>query len=75
MNRKSGSASRDLRTRAFGTAGRRIESTGTSAGSGEVVDFVDGILRSPIVPVASGRWKPRTGRVYDFPVRRVVEEK
>jgi hypothetical protein len=75
MNRKPGTTSRDLRTRAFGTAGRRDVANRTPAGSWEVVDLVDLILRRPCIPAAALKWKTRSGRVYDFPVRHVVEEK
>ena len=75
MNRKPLNPSKDLRSRAFGTAGRRDVSNGTSIGLGELVDLSEEILRRPIIPHRAGVWKPSRGRVYDFPVRRVVEEK
>ena len=75
MKRKPGFPSMDLRTRAFGTAGRRNAREGTPAVPGERIDLTGAILRRPIVPSGAGKWKPRPGRIYDFPVRRVVEEK
>jgi len=75
MNRKPLSTSKDLCNRAFGTAGRQDASNGTSIGFGEVVDLTEEILRRPVVLLGTGAWKPRPGRVYDFPVRRAVEEK
>jgi hypothetical protein len=75
MKRKPQGSSRDLRRRAFGTAGQRGGTDGQPTGSGEVFDFVEAALRRPFPPAGAGRRKPRPGKVYDFPVRRVVEEK
>jgi hypothetical protein len=75
MNRKPSVPSRDLRRRSFGTAGRRGGPDGRPPESVEIIDFNEATLRRHIPPGCAGRWKPRPGRVYDFPVRRVVEEK
>ena len=76
MNRKPGSTSKDLRSRSFGTAGRREDvKNETSIGCGVLVDLTEAILRRPIVLIGRRKWKPRPGRVYDFPIRRAVEEK
>jgi len=64
MTRTRGSASKDLGRRAFGTAG----GWGTSEKTPE-------ILRTPVSSPAPRAWKPRAGRIYNFPVRRIVEEK
>jgi hypothetical protein len=68
-------SSKDLRRRAFGTAGRRDASEGNSIGIGEVVDLPEEILRRPIFLAGPGAWKPRPGRIYNFPVRKEPEEK
>ena len=75
MTRTRGSASKDLGRRAFGTAGGRETSCKAPERSGEVIDLVEEILRTPIVLPGSRAWKPRAGRIYNFPVRRHVEEK
>lgn len=76
MTRKPGSSSKDLRHRSFGSAGQREDVTNeTSIGCGELVDLTEEILRRPIVLSGRGKWKPRPGRVYNFPIRRAVEEK
>ena len=75
MTRMRGSASKDLGRRAFGTAGG-WKTPGEAPGrSGEVIDLVEGILRKPTVLPVSRAWKPRAGRIYNFPVRRIAEEK
>ena len=75
MNRMTGNGSKDLGRRAFGTAGG-WETPGEAPGrSGEVIDLGEEILRKPIVLPVSRPWKPRAGRIYNFPVRRDVEEK
>jgi len=75
MTRMRGSTSKDLGRRAFGTVGGGKTSGEAPGRLGEVIDLPEEILRKPIVPPVSRAWKPRAGRIYDFPVRRVVEEK
>jgi hypothetical protein len=43
--------------------------------SGEVIDLGEEILRTPVASPVPRAWKPRAGRIYNFPVRRIVEEK
>jgi hypothetical protein len=40
-----------------------------------MIDVVEAILRKPVVLPVSRAWKPQAGRIYNFPVRRDVEEK
>jgi len=75
MTRTRGSASKDLGRRAFGTAGGGETPRETPDPFGEAIDLEEEILRKPSVPAASRAWKPHAGRIYNFPVRRVVEEK
>jgi hypothetical protein len=75
MTRTGGSASKGLGRRAFGTAGGWETSRETPERFGEVIDLAEEILRKPVVSPAPRAWKPRAGRIYNFPVRRVVEEK
>jgi hypothetical protein len=75
MTRMRGSASKDLGRRAFGTAGGWETSREAPERFGEVLGLEEEILRKPVVPPASRVWKPRAGRIYNFPVRRIVEEK
>ena len=75
MTRTRGSASKDLGRRAFGTAGGWGTSRETPERFGKVTDLEEEILRTPIVLPGSRAWKPRAGRIYNFPVRRHVEEK
>ena len=75
MTRTRGSASKDLGRRTFGTAGGWEKSRDTPERLGGGIDLEEGILRKPVVLPASRAWKPRAGRIYNFPVRRVVEEK
>jgi hypothetical protein len=75
MTRTRGSASKDLGRRAFGTAGGWESFREASEQLGEVIDLTEEILRKPVVPPASRAWKPRAGRIYNFPVRGIVEEK
>ena len=75
MTGMQGSASKDLGRRAFGTAGGWETSREAPERVGEVIDLEEEILRKPVVPLASQAWKPRAGRIYNFPVRRVFEEK
>ena len=63
MTRMRGSASKDLGRRAFGTTGGWETPREAPERSGEV-----------IVPPVPRAWKPRAGRIYNFPVRRIVEE-
>jgi hypothetical protein len=64
MTRMRGSTSKDLGRRAFGTAGGWKTPGETPARSGEVIDL-------PMSRV----WKPRAGRIYNFPVRTIPDEK
>ena len=75
MTRTRGSTSIDLGRRAFGTAGRLETSREVPGRPGEVIDLAEEILRKPVVPPVSRAWKPRAGRIYNFPVLRFVEEK
>jgi hypothetical protein len=70
-----GSASKDLGRRVYGTAGG-WKTPGEAPGrSGEVIDLVEEILRNPIVLPVSRAWKPSAGRIYNFPIRTVPDEK
>jgi hypothetical protein len=64
MTLRRGSASKDLGRRAFGTAGEWDSSREASEN-----------LRTQFASPAPRAWKPRAGRIYNFPVRRIVEEK
>ncbi len=75
MPRMRGRASKDLGRRAFGTAGGWGTSRETPVRFGEVIDPEEETRRIPVVTPVPRAWKPRTGRIYNFPVRRVVEEK
>ena len=76
MTRTRGSASKDLGRRAFGTAGGwETQDEAPRRSCGEVIDLAEEILRKPVVPPVSRAWKPRAGRIYNFPVRRDVEGK
>ena len=75
MTRMRGSASKDLGRRAFGTAGGWKTPGETPARSGEVIDLVEEILHKPIALPVSRPWKPRAGRIYNFPVRTLPDEK
>jgi hypothetical protein len=70
-----GSASKDLGRRSFGTAGGWGTSGETPVRFGEVIGLEEEILRTPVASPAPRAWKPRAGRIYNFSVRRVVEEK
>jgi hypothetical protein len=75
MTRMRESTSKDLGRRAFGTSGG-WKTPGEAPGrSGEVIDLEEEILCKPIALPMSRPWKPRAGRIYNFPIRRVVEEK
>ena len=75
MTRMPGNRSKDLGRRAFGTAGGWETSREAPERFGEVIDLLDEILRRPIVPSVSRGWKPRAGRIYNFPLRTVPDEK
>ena len=75
MTRMRGSASKDLGRRAFGTAGGLETSRETPGRFGEINDLEEEILQKRVLPPASRVWKPRSGRIYNFPVRTVPEEK
>jgi hypothetical protein len=75
MTRTRGSASKDLGRRAFGTAGGWGTSRETPERFAEVIDLEEEILRMPVVSPVPRAWKPRSGRIYNFPVQRNVEEK
>lgn len=75
MTRAGGSASKDLGRRAFGTAGGRETSRESPERLGAVIDPDEEIPRAPVAPSTPRAWKPRAGRIYNFPVRRIVEEK
>jgi hypothetical protein len=75
MTGMRGSASKDLRRRVFGTAGGRDASCDAPEWFGEAIDPEEEILRKPVAPPVPQAWKPRAGSIYNFPVRRVVEEK
>ena len=75
MTRMSGNRSKDLGRRAFGTAGGRETYRETPDRLAEVIDLADEILRKPIVLPASRGWKPRAGRIYNFPLRTDPDEK
>ena len=75
MTRMRGSTSKDLGRRAFGTAGGWKTPDEAPGRSGEGIDLVEGILRKPIVLPVSRAWKPRAGRIYNFPVRTIPDEK
>lgn len=75
MTRMRGGASKDLGRRAFGTTGGWETPREAPERFGEVIDLVEEIPRKPAVPRVPRAWKPRAGRIYNFPVRTVVEEK
>lgn len=75
MTRTGGGASKDLGRRAFGTAGGAETFRKAPKRSREVIDLVEEILRKPVVAQAPRAWKPRAGRIYNFPVRRIPDEK
>jgi hypothetical protein len=75
MTRKPGPASIDLGRRAFGTARGWETSPVVGERFGEVIALGEEILRKPIVLPMSRAWKPRAGRIYNFPVRTIPDEK
>ena len=64
MTRTRGSASKNLGHRAFGTAGKSKTPDEAPGRPGEVI----------VLP-ASRAWKPHAGRIYNFPVRTLPDEK
>lgn len=64
MTRLGGRTSKDLGRRAFGTAGGWETPREATERPGGVI----------VLPV-SRAWKPRAGRIYNFPVRRIPDEK
>jgi hypothetical protein len=70
-----GSTSKDLGRRAFGTVGGRETPGEATERFGEVIDLGEEILRKPIVLPVSRAWKPRAGRIYNFPVGTIPDEK
>jgi len=75
MTRTGGSASKDLGRRAFGTAGGWEPPREMPERYMEVIDLEEEIPSNPLVLPVPRAWKPRSGRIYNFPVRTVVEEK
>ena len=75
MTRMTGNGSKDLGRRAFGTAGGGETYREAPERFGEIIDLEEEILRKPVVPPASRVWKPRAGRIYNFPVRILPDEK
>lgn len=75
MTRMTGNGSKDLGRRAFGTAGGWKTPGEAPERIGEVIDLVEEIQRKPIVPPVSRAWKPHAGRIYNFPLRTVPDEK
>ena len=75
MIRMRGSASKDLGRRAFGTSGGWETPREAQERPREVIDLAEEILRTPIALPMSRAWKPRAGRIYNFPVRSIPDEK
>lgn len=75
MTGMRGSTSKDLGRRAFGAMGGGETSREAPDRLGELIALTEEILRKPVAPPASRAWKPRAGRIYNFPVRTVAEEK
>ena len=75
MTRMGGGASKDLGRRAFGTAGGWRTSREAPGRFGRGIGPEKEILRTPDESPAPKVWKPRAGRIYNFPVRRAGEEK
>lgn len=75
MTRVAGIGSKNLGRRVFGTTGRWKTPGEALERFGEVVDPREEIPRKPIALSVSRTWKPRAGRIYNFPVQRIVEEK
>jgi hypothetical protein len=72
MTRTRGSTSKDLGRRAFGTAGRLETSREAPERPGEVIDLAE---EKPVVPPVPRAWKHRAGRIYNFPVITIPDEK
>jgi hypothetical protein len=70
-----GGTSIDLGRRAFGTVGRWETPGKPPERFGEIIDLEEEILRKFTALPKSRAWKPRAGRIYNFPVRTVMEEK
>ena len=75
MSRTRGSASKNLGRRAFGTSGEWRTPDEATGRFGEVIDPEEEILRKPVALPVSRPWKPRPGRIYNFPIRSALEEK
>ena len=75
MTRTKESTSKDLGHRAFGTSGGWKPPGEAPGGSGEVIALAEEILRMPVVPPMARAWKPRAGRIYNFPVGSIRDEK
>ncbi len=75
MTKMRESTSIDLGRRSFGTAGGWRTPDEAPGRPGEVIDLEEEFLCKPIALPVSREWKPRAGRIYNFPVRRIVEEK
>lgn len=75
MTGMRGSSSKSLGRRAFGTAGGSDMPCEAPERLGEIIDLEEEILRKPVVPPVPRAWKPRAGRIYNFPVRSIPDEK
>ncbi|HEX2720166.1 MAG TPA: hypothetical protein VHM71_04370 [Candidatus Deferrimicrobium sp.] len=75
MTRRRGSTSKDLGRRAFGTAGGWKTPSEAPERFGEIIDLAEEIPRKPVVPPVPRAWKPRSARIYNFPVRTIPDEK
>jgi hypothetical protein len=69
------STSKDLGRRTFGTAGGWNTPDEAPGRSGEVIDLAEEILRKPFALPVSRAWKPCAGRIYNFPVKTIPDEK
>jgi len=71
-----GNTSKYLGRRTFGTVGGwETQDEAPRRSCGEVIDLAGEILRNPVVPPMARAWKPRAGRIYNFPVRSMPDEK
>lgn len=77
MNRMREGTSKDLGRRAFGTAwgGKTPGKAPEPERFGEVIDLEEEIRSKPIALPLSRAWKPRAGRIYTFPMKRIPDEK
>ena len=75
MTRMPGNGSKDLGYRTFGSAGGWETSREAPERFGEVIGLAEEILRKPIVLPVSRAWKPRAGRIYNFILRTVPDER